>query len=149
MKRTLTHLRFLLAAIILIAGSAMVSSAPGLAGEASGIAVKFGVAGDSTARPASGSDQVTNPVAATDQDSHQIGCRQDCCMNCVSSAGSGCCAAAVSPTGGCKALDRASIAAYGIVDAGLRATGIDPEALLRPPQTSPEAALSRFSGLFG
>lgn len=149
MKRTLTHLRILLATIILILGSAMVSSAPGLAGEASGIAVEFGISGDNIARSANGSDQVTNPAVATDQDNHQNGCRQDCCMNCVPSAGSGCCAAAVSPASGCKALDRASIAAYGIVDAGLLATGIDPEALLRPPQTSPEAALSRFSGLFG
>jgi len=149
MKRTLTHLRILLAAIILIAGSAMVGSAAGLAGETLGIAVEFAIAGDSIARPANGSDQVTNPAVATDQDSHQNGCRQDCCMNCVPSAGSGCCAAAVSLTSGCKALDRASIAAYGIVDAGLLATGIDPEALLRPPQTSPEAALSRFSRLFG
>ncbi|WP_115422000.1 MULTISPECIES: hypothetical protein [Sinorhizobium/Ensifer group] len=139
MKLTLTHLRFLLAAIILIAGSAMVSSAAGPAGYTSGIAVELAIAGDGIARPAHGSDQ----------DSHKNGCRQVCCMNCVPSAGSGCCAAAVSLTSGCKALDWASIAAYGIVDAGLLAAGIDPEALLRPPQTSPEAAASRFSDLFG
>lgn len=134
MEHTLTQLRFLLAAIVLIAGSLMVSSSPGLSGEASGIAVNFGVAGDSTAHRASGSHQVTNRVAATNQDSQQNGCRQECSMNCVPSAGSSCCATAVSSARGCKTLDREAIAAYGIVDAELLAAGVDPEALLRPPQ---------------
>ncbi|MEP9389938.1 hypothetical protein [Mesorhizobium sp. KR9-304] len=135
MKLTLTHFRVLLAAIILIAGSAMVSSGPGLAGEAWDIAVELGVAGDSTALPANGSDPLTSHIAATAQDSHHNSCRQDCSTNCMSSAGSGCCGAAVPLTKGCKALDRASIAACGITDTGFLATGIDPDALLRPPRS--------------
>jgi hypothetical protein len=117
MKLTLIHFRVLLAAIILIAGSAMVSNAPGLAGEAWDTAFEFGVAGDSTAFLANGHN----------------GCRQDCGANCMSTAGSGCCGAAVLLTSGCETLDQASIAAYGM-DAGFLGTGIHPEALLQPPR---------------
>jgi hypothetical protein len=133
MKLMLNHFCVLFAAIILIAGSAMVSSAPGLAGEAWGIAVELGVADDSTAFLANGSDSVTRRIAATAQDSHHNGCCQDCSTNCVSSTGSGCCGAAVPLTSGCETLDRASIAAYGL-DAGFLGTGINPEALLQPPR---------------
>jgi len=128
----LNHFRILFAAIILVAVSAMVSSASGLAGEAWDIAVELGVAGDSTL-PANGSDPVTSHTAATAQDSHHNGCRQDCSTNCMSSTGSGCCGAAVPLTIGCETLDRASIAAYGL-DAGFLGTGINPEALLQPPR---------------
>jgi hypothetical protein len=133
MKLTLTHFRVLLAAIILIAGSAMVSSAPGFAGEAKDIAVEFGAAGDTAALPANGSDPLTRHTAATAQDSHHNDCRQDCSTYCMSSAGSGCCGAAVPLTSGSETLDRASIAAYGM-DAGSLGTGINPEALLQPPR---------------
>lgn len=133
MRLTLNHFRILLAAIILIAGSALVSSAPGVAGEAWGIAVEFDVADDSTAFLANGSDSVTRRIAATAQDSHHNGCCQDCSTNCVSSTGSGCCGAAVPLTSGCETLDRASIAAFGL-DAGFLGTGINPEALLQPPR---------------
>jgi hypothetical protein len=133
MKFTLVHFRVLLAAIILIAGSAMVSSALGLAGEAWDTAFEFGVAGDSTALPANGSDPVTRHTAAAAQDSHHNCCRQDCSTNCISSTGSGCCGAAVPLTSGGETLDRASTAAYGM-DAGFLGTGINPEALLQPPR---------------
>ena len=133
MKLMLNHFRVLFVAIILIAGSAMVSSAPGLAGEAWDTAVEFGVAGDSTALPANGLDPVTSRNAATAQDSHHNGCCQDCSTNCMSSTGSGCCGAAVPLTSGCETLDRASIAAYGM-DAGFLGTGIHAEALLQPPR---------------
>jgi hypothetical protein len=133
MKLTLTYFRVLLAAIILIAGSAMVSSAPRLAGEARDIAVEFGVAGDITALPANGSDPLTRHTAATAQDSHHNDCRQDCSTNCMSSAGSGCCSAAIPLRSGSETLVRASIAAYGM-DAGFLGTGITPEALLQPPR---------------
>ena len=133
MKLMLNHFRVLFAAIILVAGSAMVSGAPVLAGEAWSIAVEFGVADDSTAFLANGSDTVTRRIAATAQDSHHNGCSQDCGTNCMSSTGSGCCGAAVPLTSGSDTLDRASIAAYGM-DAGFLGTGINPEALLQPPR---------------
>ena len=133
MKLTLTHFRVLLAAIILMAGSAMVSSAPGLDGEAWDTAFEFGVAGDGTALPANGSDAVTSHTAAAAQDSHHNDCRQDCRTNCMSSPGSGCCGAAVPWTTGYETLDRTSIAAYGM-DAGFLGTGINSEALLQPPR---------------
>ena len=133
MKLTLTHFRVLLVAIILIAASAMVSSAPGLAGETWDTAVEFDVADDSTAFLANGSDPVTSHTAETAQDSHHNACRQDCSTNCMSSTGSGCCGAAVPLTFGCETLDRASITAYGF-DARFLGTGINPEALLQPPR---------------
>lgn len=133
MRLILNHFRVLFAAIILIAGGAMVSSAPVLAGEAWGIAVEFGVADDSTAFLANGSDTVTRRIAATAQDSHHNGCSQDCGTICMSSTGTGCCGAAVPLTSGSETLDRVSIAAYGM-DAGFLGTGINPEALLQPPR---------------
>jgi hypothetical protein len=133
MKLTLIHFRVLLAAIILIAGSAMVSNAPGLAGEAWDTAFEFGVAGDSTAFLANGSDRVTSQTAATAQDNRHNGCRQDCGTNCMTSTGSGCCGAAIPLTSGYETLVRASIAAYGM-DAGFLGTGMNPEALLQPPR---------------
>jgi hypothetical protein len=133
MKLTLIHFRVLLAAIILIAGSAMVSSAPSLDGEAWDTAVEYGVAGDSTAFPANGSDPVTRHTAATAQDSHHNDCRQDCRTNCLSSTASGCCGAAVPLTSGYETLDRTSVAAYGL-DAGFLRAGMNPEALLQPPR---------------
>ena len=133
MKLTLTHFRVLLAAIILIAASAMVSSAPGLAGETWDTAVEFGVAGDSTALLANGLDPVTRHTAAAAQDSHHNGCRQDCKTNCISSTASGCCGAAVPLTSGYETLDRTSVAAYGL-DAGFLRTGMYPAALLQPPR---------------
>lgn len=133
MKLTLIHFRVLLAAIILIAGSAMVSSAPSLDGEAWDTAVEYGIAGDSTTFPANGLGPVTRHTAATAQDSHHNDCRQDCRTNCMSSAGSGCCGAAVPLTSGCETLDRASIAAYGM-EAQFLGTGINPEAVLQPPR---------------
>lgn len=134
MKLMLSHFRVLFVAIILIAGSAMVSSAPVLAGEAWGIAVEFGVAGDSTAFLANGSERVTSHSAAKTQDTHQDGCREDCSTDCMSSTGSSCCGAAAAPlTSGRETLDRASTAAYGL-NAELLGTGINPEALLQPPR---------------
>ena len=129
MKLALTHLRVLFTVIILIAGSAL-----GLAGQALGTAVEFGVAGDGVARPVSGSDQVTSHIVATDQSNHQDGSGQDCCINCAHAAGSACCPVGIPFASGCKVLDRALIIACGIVDAAFIATGIDPEALLQPPQ---------------
>lgn len=121
MRLTLNHFRILLAAIILIAGSALVSSASGVAGGEWEIAVEFSVADDSTA-------------AAKTQDTHQDGCREDCSTNCMSSTGSSCCGASVAPlTSEREILDRASTSAYGL-NAGLPRTGINPEALLQPPR---------------
>ena len=135
METLLTHVRVLLAVIVLIAGSVMVSGASGLAGQTLGTSLELGVASDRIALPENGLDQEISSVAATDNDSHQNSCMQDCSMNCGPSAGSGCCIAAAPIGGGCKAFDRTSIAAYGMRDAGLLATGIDPEALLHPPRS--------------
>lgn len=149
MKRQLSHLCILIAAIILIAGGAVAASAHGLAGEGPGVAIEFYIVGENIARPTDGSVLVRDTAVTPDQDSQQHACRQDCSINCVPSAVSICGAAAIYLTSEFKALDRASVAAYGIVDAGLLAAGIDPEAIIRPPQTSPEAVVARFSDLFG
>lgn len=129
MEFTLIHLRVLLAAIFLIAGSTLASSAPCLSGGVLGASVESGVSRDRMAVPEAGLD-----FEVSDHDSDQSDCMQDCRMKCVGSIASGCGASAV-PIGGCNVLDRASIAAYGITDTGFLATGIDPDALLRPPRS--------------
>ena len=134
MELTLTHLRVLLAAILLIAGSTLASAAPCLTGGALGASVESSVSRDRMAALQAGLDQEILSSAASDHDDDQNGCMEDCSMKCVGSSASGCCAAAV-PIGGCSALDRASIAACGITDIGFLATGIDPDALLRPPRS--------------
>jgi hypothetical protein len=134
MELLLTHVRVLLAVIVLIAGSVMVSGASGLAGQTLGTSLELGVADDGIALPENSLDQELSSVAATDYGSHQNDCIQDCSMNCGSSVGSDCCTATAPIGGGGRAFDRTSIAAYGMPDAGLLTTGIDPEALLHPPQ---------------
>ncbi|GCA52909.1 hypothetical protein KGO5_05375 [Sinorhizobium sp. KGO-5] len=135
MELLLTHVRVLLAVIVLIVGSVMVSGASGLAGQTLGTSLELGVADDGIALPENSLDQELSSVAATDYDSHQNDCMQDCSMHCASWAGSGCCTATAPIGGGGNAFDRTSIAAYGMPDAGLLATGIDPEALLHPPRS--------------
>ena len=133
MQLMLIHFRVLLAAIILIAGSAMVSSAPSLDGEAWDTALEYGIAGESTAFPANGSDPVTRYTAAKAQDSHHDDCRQDCRAGCMSSTASGCCGAALPLTSENDTLDRTSVAAYGL-DAAFLRTGMNPDPLLQPPR---------------
>ena len=132
MKIGLAQFGVLLAAIVLIASSALVGA--GLAEQALGMTPKVGVAAHIAALSMSGSGQVTTHVVATGQDNHcdDCGChgRQDC----VHSAGSGCCAASISAIDECSVLDCAPLAARFITGKAFLATGINPEALLRPPQ---------------
>jgi hypothetical protein len=129
MEFTLPYLRVLLAVIFLIAGSTLASTAPCLSGGALGASVESGVSRDRLAVPEAGL-----AVEVSDHDGGQNGCMDDCRMKCVGSTASGCCGAAI-PIAGGNALDRASIAACGITDTGFLATGLVPDALLRPPRS--------------
>jgi hypothetical protein len=127
MKIVLTQFRVLLAVIVLIAGGA--TAWTGLA-----VGVNSDVAGATAIRSVSGSDQATAHAVATGQDDHHDDCGRDCRLDCMHSAGSGCCAASISATGECSVLDCAPVAARFIASKAFLATGIDPEALLQPPQ---------------
>lgn len=133
MDFTLAHFRILLAAIFLIAGSMQASTAPSLAAGAGGNPIVTDLSRDRLALAEARFDREASVVAADSHDCDQNGRTQDCRVNCIGSTTSGCCASAV-PIAGCNALDRASIAACGIADTGFLASGIDPEALLRPPR---------------
>jgi hypothetical protein len=132
MKIALAQLLVLLAVIALIAGGAV--AVAGLAEQASGIGAKIDVASDALIPSISGSGEITTQVLAMGQDNHHDDCGCDCRLGCVHSAGSGCCAASISDTGECSVLDCAPVAARRIAGQAFLATGIDPEALLQPPQ---------------
>jgi hypothetical protein len=134
MEFTLTHLRVLLAAIFLIAGSTLTGAALCLTGGALAASVESGASPDDRAASKIGFFQQMSSAVASDHDGDQGDCVQDCRMTCVGPTASGCCAAAIL-TAGCNALDRASIVACGISDTGFLGTGIDPDAFLRPPRS--------------
>lgn len=126
MKVALAQLRLLLSVILLIAGGAVA----GVIGQASGADVTADFAMLST----TASQKVTGHIASTDQGSHRASC--DGCVDCAHSTGFGCCAAGIS-AGECGVLDDAPVAIRFMVGKALLATGIDPEALLQPPQILP------------
>ncbi len=126
MRLVPTNLRVLLAAIILIAGGAIAGIGPGLAGPSVVGEVLTGFGRDSGG--------ATRHIEATGQDRHHNDCSQGCGMDCLHSAGAGCCTANVPTTSDCRIFDRVLVAVHGIMEAGSRAPGIDPEALLQPPQ---------------
>ena len=132
MRIGLAQFRVLLAAIVLIASSALVGA--GLAEQGLGVTAKVGVAADIAALSMSGSGQVTTHVIATGQDNHHDDCGCHGRQDCVHSAGSGCRAASISATCECSVLDCGPLAARFITGKAFLATGINPEALLRPPQ---------------
>ena len=132
MKIALAQLVVLLAVIALIAGGAV--AVAGLAKQASGIGAKIDVASDVLIPSISGAGQMTTYVVATGQDNHHDDCGCDCRLGCVHSAGSGCHAASISATGECGVLDCPPVAARLIAGQAFLGTGIDPEALLQPPQ---------------
>ena len=132
MKIGLAQFRVLLAAIVLIASSALAGA--GLAEQGLGITAKVGVAAEIAALSMSGSGQVTTHVIATGQDNHHDDCGCHGRQDCVHSAASGCCAASISGIDECGVLDCAPFAARFITGKAFLATGINPEALLRPPQ---------------
>lgn len=131
MKLILAYVRVLFAAIILIAVSAIVGSAPGFAAEALGSAVQFGVAVDCAALSANASDHMT-PVGIQDRDDHRGG--YDCRLECVHAAGSGCCVAGISAAGEYRVIDRARASDRVRADKAFLVTGLHPEALLQPPR---------------
>lgn len=135
MEALLTHVRVLLAVVVLIAGGVVASAAFGMPGQTLGASLESGVAGDRIVFVENDLDHGINSFAAAGHDRHPIGCMQECSMNCGPSAGSSCCASAALIGGECEAFDRSSIPAYGIRDAGLRTTGLDPEALFDPPRS--------------
>lgn len=124
MKITLAQLRLLLAVILLIAGGAI--AGPTEQASAIGVGVTTDVATSTGALL-----KVMGHVASTDQDDHRASC--DGCLDCMHSAGFGCCAAGISASE-CGALDDAPVAIRFMAGKALLATGIDPEALLQPPQ---------------
>ncbi len=126
MKIALAQLRLLLAVILLIAGGAIA----GLAEQASGMGAD--VIASVATLAASASPRAMGHVASADRDNHRPPC--DGCLDCVHSAGSGCCAASISATGECRVLHGAPDAVRFMAGKAFLATGVDPEALLRPPQ---------------
>ena len=132
MKIALAQLLVLLAVIALIAGGAV--GVADFAEQASGIGAKIDVASDVLTPSISGSGEMTAQVLAIDQDNHHDDCGCECRLDCVHSAGSGCCVASFSATGECSVLDCTPVAARHIAGQAFLATGIGPEALLQPPQ---------------
>ncbi|RWB25945.1 hypothetical protein [Mesorhizobium sp.] len=128
MEIGLTQLRALLSMLVLIAGSVVMGA--GLAGQGPGMGADIGALAEFAVPPIGGSSQVTGDVTATDNDG--------CCehgADCAYSAASGCCAASISATGECGVVNCPSGTARFMEGMALLATGIDPEALLQPPQT--------------
>ncbi|WP_256754030.1 hypothetical protein [Mesorhizobium sp. Mes31] len=126
MKITLAQLRLLLAVILLIAGGTIA----GLAEQASAMGV--GVTADVATFSTSALHKLMGHVAFTDQDNHRAPC--DGCVDCVHSTGTGCCASGIS-AGGCDVLHDVPVAVRFMAGKAFLPTGIDPEALLQPPQT--------------
>ncbi|CAN7589672.1 hypothetical protein LJR234_004502 [Mesorhizobium amorphae] len=128
MKVALAQLRLLLAVILLIAGGAFA----GVVEQASATASLSAVTASVVTLSASVSQEVAGHVALTDQDHHRAPC--DECLDCLHSAGSGCCAAGIS-SGESDVLHDAPFAARFMAGKAFLPKGIDPEALLQPPQT--------------
>ncbi|MFA6031303.1 MAG: hypothetical protein WC889_00150 [Myxococcota bacterium] len=128
MKVVLAQLRLFLAVILLIAGGAVA----GVIGHASATGSVAGVTADVATPSTSAWHKVIGHVASTDQDNHRASC--DGCLDCMHSTGFGCCAAGISASI-CGVLDDAPVAIRFMAGKALLATGIDPEALLQPPQT--------------
>ncbi|MCZ8547923.1 hypothetical protein OOJ09_27410 [Mesorhizobium qingshengii] len=126
MKIAMAQLRLLLAVILLIAGGAIA----GFAEQALGMGAD--VTANVATRSTSASHKVMGHVASADRDNHRPPC--DGCLDCVHSTGSGCCAASISATGECRVLHDAPDAVRFMAGKAFLATGVDPEALLRPPQ---------------
>lgn len=127
MKVALAQLRLLLSVILLIAGGAVA----GVIGQASAVGSVAGVTASVATLSASASHKAIGHVASTDQDNHRPPC--DDCLNCAHSTGSSCCAAGIS-AGECDVLHEVPIVARFMAGKALLPTGIDPEALLQPPQ---------------
>jgi hypothetical protein len=124
MKIALAQLQLLLSVILLIAG--------GVVGQASATGSVAGVIASVATLPASASHRVMGHVVSTDQEKHRAPC--DDCSDCMHATGFGCCAAGI-PASECGVLDDAPVAVRFMVGKPFLATGIDPEALLHPPQT--------------
>jgi hypothetical protein len=127
MKDALAQLRLLLAVILLIAGGIA-----DLAGQASAMDAGASVIAEAAILSTSVTHKAVGHIASTDQDNHRAPC--DDCLNCVHSTGSGCCAAGISAGEGGVLYDAPDGVRFMACKAFL-ATGIDPEALLHPPQT--------------
>jgi hypothetical protein len=127
MKIALAQLRLLLAVILLIAAGAVA----GVVEQASATASLTGVTASVATLSARAPHKVAGHVALTDQDHHRAPC--DECLGCVHSTGFGCCAPVISASE-CDVLDDAQVAIRFMAGKPHLETGIDPEALLQPPQ---------------
>lgn len=129
MKTGLAQLRTLLSVIVLIAGG--VVAVAGFAGQGSVLGADIRPVADVAARSTGGSSQVTSDVAATAQH-HPDGCCEH--PDCTYSSASGCCAAYIFAAGECAVVNCAPSTTRFVAGKVFLATGIDPEALLQPPQ---------------
>ncbi|MER9371140.1 hypothetical protein [Mesorhizobium sp. M0491] len=129
MKPGLAQLRTLLSVIVLVAGS--IVAVAGFAGQSSGLGANFGAVADVAASSINGSSQAAGHVAATAQHHHDGCCEHP---DCAYSSGSGCCAAYIFAAGECAVIHCAPSTTRFVAGKAFLATGIDPEALLQPPQ---------------
>lgn len=127
MKMVLLQLRLSLAVILLIVASAVA----GAIGHASAASASGRVAASVAVDSASTSHEVMNQVASPDRGNHSPSC--DGCMGCVHSASSSCCAVSISAGDSSFFHDAAAEIRF-MAGKVFLATGIDPEALLQPPQ---------------
>jgi hypothetical protein len=123
MKIALAQLRLLLAVILLVTGGAVA----GLGGQAPVV----GVTADVAVLSASASHNAIGHLSSTDRGNHHASCAG--CLDCVHSTGPGCCAASLLAVE-CGVLHDAPDAVHFMAGKAFLATGIDPEALLHPPQ---------------
>jgi hypothetical protein len=133
MRVVLTQLRALFAVIVLIAAGGFAGT--GLAEQALVMSPEVGAFGDSVNQfvgdPAQVTSQIATPVSGIDHDGCD-GCH--CRPDSVNAAGFGCCAAGISATGEYGVTDRARAADRFAASGAFLLMGIDPEALLQPPQ---------------
>ncbi|AZN98883.1 hypothetical protein EJ066_18000 [Mesorhizobium sp. M9A.F.Ca.ET.002.03.1.2] len=130
MEIGLTQLRALLSMLVLIAGSVIMGA--GLTGQSTGLGADIGAIAEFAGLPISGLSQVTDDVTATGQN-HNYGCCEHS-ADCAYTAASGCCAASISASGECGVVNCPPRSVRFIAGKAFLATGIDPEALLQPPQ---------------
>ncbi|MCV3205492.1 hypothetical protein OHD62_06985 [Mesorhizobium sp. YC-39] len=133
MEMELAQLRTLLSVIVLIAASVVAGA--GFAGQAPRTGANMSIATDGVIPSVSSPRQVQGDVMVTGWDNlHDDDCGPDCRPDCAHSTGSNCCAASIS-AGESGILHDARNALRFIAGRTFLATGIDPEALLHPPQT--------------
>lgn len=130
MEIGLAKLRILFSVIVLIAAS--VAAGAVFAGQSPGAGTNVSCAIDPIPSLRS-PHQVAGDVVMTDWRSHDGGCQRDCSIGCVHSTGSGCCSTSLVAVE-CRIPFGAPDTVCVTAGKAILATGIDPEAVLQPPQ---------------